>query len=614
MLKLLVRDMKVKKKFEEKISREVEILLNNVEMKDEIDFIATLIKFDKLRVKIAFYENGSGIFHEKVGYFMDREENIVTFSGSMNESFSGVSGAGNFERIKVFKSWIDTELDDVNRDVTFINEIWGNKVYGLAVIEFPDVPKQSLISRSKKDLGEKNFPTLSEVISKRKIDNLEDYQQEAINNWIAKGHKGILKHATGSGKTISAIYALNLHISEGHPAIVLVPSQLLLKQWYDEIKNEIPDCIILRCGGGHSSWRGSDQIKVILNSSINELGCVILAVMNTASSKVFQKEIHNNDNILIVIDEVHAVGSRNNQSILKLPFGKRLGLSATPERYLDQYGTELIMNFFEGIVEPEIDLIHSIQKGRLVNYEYFPKITYLNAVEEDEWINLTNKITNFIRFHEDRENIFSDPILQNMLISRSRIAKKAVSKIQAVIDILETNYKDNEFWLVYCEDQEQLNEIHSLLLESNYSPFIYTTSMDGSKEEELKAFKSLGGIILSIRCLDEGVDIPQISHAIIAASSQNPRQFIQRRGRVLRSYPGKLSAVIYDCFVCPNNNSNIQKFDNLMRSEIKRGLEFASTAKNHLGADSTLRQILINMLIDPNDFFVGIDEVEENDG
>ena len=597
-----------KKKFEEKITEEVVTLLNKVDMKDEVDFIATLIKFDKLRIKIAFYENGSGIFHEKVGYFKDRESNILTFSGSMNESVSGISGEGNFERIKVFKSWVASELDDVTRDIEFADNIWENKINGLSVIDFPDVPKQSLVSRSKDDLGEINFPKLNKVISKRKIDNLEDYQQEAIDNWIAKGHKGILKHATGSGKTISAIYALSLHIQEGHPAIILVPSQLLLKQWYEEIKNEIPDCIILRCGGGHSSWRGSDQIKIILNSSSSEMGCVILAVMNTASSSSFQ------NNIMIIIDEVHAVGSNNNQSILKLSFSKRLGLSATPERYLDPDGTNLIMIFFEGIVEPEIDLVHSIKKGRLVNYEYFPKITHLNAVEEDEWVDLTNKIINFIRFNEDKKNVFKDPVLQNMLIKRSRIAKKAQSKIQVVVDILEISYQKEEFWLVYCEDQEQLEEINKLLLERNYSPYIYTTSMEGSKEEELKAFKSLGGIMLSIRCLDEGIDIPQISHAIIAASSQNPRQFIQRRGRVLRSFPGKLMAVIYDCFVCPNNNSNIEKFASLMRSEIKRGLEFASTAKNHLSADSTLRQILINMSIDPNDVFIGIDEIEDENG
>jgi len=83
---------------------------------------------------------------------------------------------------------------------------------------------------------------------------------------------------------------------------------------------------------------------------------------------------------------------------------------------------------------------------------------------------------------------------------------------------------------------------------------------------------------------------------------------------VLRSFPGKLMAVIYDCFVCPNNNSNIEKFASLMRSEIKRGLEFANTAKNHLSADSTLRQILINMSIDPNDVFIGIDETEDENG
>ena len=204
--------------------------------------------------------------------------------------------------------------------------------------------------------------------------------------------------------------------------------------------------------------------------------------------------------------------------------------------------------------------------------------------------------------------------MQNLLIKRARIAKKANNKTRKVIEIVKENYKVNEFWLVYCEDEEQLEIVNNELLKLRYSPLIYTSSMDGSKEDELEAFKSLGGIMLSIRCLDEGIDIPQISHAIIAASSQNPRQFIQRRGRVLRAYPKKTMAVIFDCFVTPNNTSNIDKFSNLIRSEIKRGLEFSKTAINQKYADSTLRQILINMLISPDDFLNGLDEVEDEDG
>jgi len=613
-IEIINKGYKSKIQFEKKITEEIDNILNKVDMKDEVDFIATLIKFDKLRVKIAFYENGSGIFHEKVGYFKDKDNNIISFSGSMNESVNGISGKGNFERIKIFKSWIEPELDDVTRDVNFTDEIWENEVNGLSVINFPDVPKKSLIARAKEDLKETNFPKLKKHVSKRKIDNLEDYQQQSIDNWITKGCRGILKHATGSGKTISALYALNLHIKDGNPAIILVPSQLLLNQWFEELTNEIPNLIILRCGGGHSSWHRSNQIKSILTSSSTDIGCVILAVMNTASNPSFQSKIHNLNNTLIIIDEVHTVGSRNNQSILDIDFSKRLGLSATPERYLDPEGTLKILDFFEGIVEPEIDLQHSIKKGRLVNYEYYPKIIFLNATEEEGWIELTNKIINYLRFNDDNKKISEDPILQNMLISRSRIAKKANNKIQTVINILRDNYQDEEFWLVYCEDQEQLQAMNTALLELNFSPYIYISSMEGSKEDELKAFKRFGGIMLSIRCLDEGIDIPQISHAIIAASSQNPRQFIQRRGRVLRSFPQKTMAVIYDCFVTPNNRSNIDKFSSLIKSEIKRGIEFAQTANNKRSADSTLRQILINMLISPDDFLVGLDEIEDENG
>ena len=116
--------------------------------------------------------------------------------------------------------------------------------------------------------------------------------------------------------------------------------------------------------------------------------------------------------------------------------------------------------------------------------------------------------------------------------------------------------------------------------------------------------------MLAIRCLDEGIDIPQITHAIIVASSQNPRQFIQRRGRVLRSFPNKYKATIYDCFVIPTREVNMKQYNGLLKSELKRGLEFSQTAFNKRGADSTIRKILLNLNVNPNSL---IEQLEENE-
>ena len=178
------------------------------------------------------------------------------------------------------------------------------------------------------------------------------------------------------------------------------------------------------------------------------------------------------------------------------------------------------------------------------------------------------------------------------MIKRARVAKKAENKIQEVCKIIKKEFKTGEHWLVYCEDRDQLNLINEGLIEIGYNPFIYISAMDGNQESELDAFKSMAGILLSIRCLDEGVDIPVISHAVIAASSRNPREYIQRRGRVLRKNTNKYHAVIYDLIVTPmivGSNS----LSGLMLREVQRGYEFAKDAFNKDEAISRLHEILI---------------------
>ena len=590
--------------------------LENNEIDEEINFAATLIKFNKLNIKIVFYENGYGIFHEKVGYFKDKNDNFVSFSGSMNESKTGISNKGNFERIKTFKSWDDMRSQDAYRDKKFVDDIWNNKIEGLNTIEFPEVPKKMFIKRAQEDIDISNFPKLnnkklSKINSKkRKIDNLLDYQSQAVENWNKNNCKGILKHATGSGKTITSIFIINEHIKQGNPAIVIVPSRLLLFQWYDELKNEIPESVILRCGAGFSKWRNDQSIKISLHKKNVGLGIIILSVLDTASIEKFQNQLHNFEDILLVIDEVHTAGSLNARSIFKFNFKKRLGLSATPNRYSDPEGTEIIFNYFDKIIEPIIDIKFAIDKKRLVNYEYFPEFVLLNETEENDWLDLTQKISKYISKEENLIDL-SDPILKYLLISRSRIAKKANNKIKYAEKIVKSFYKDDgKYWLIYCEDEDQLQKINKLLINMNIYPFIYTTKLAGDPKSELKAFLNIGGIMLSIRCLDEGIDIPKISHAIILSSSQNPRQFIQRRGRVLRVSENKNKAIIYDCLVKPNNVAYIEKFNTLVVSEIKRSIEFSKDALNKRFALSYLRSGLIKLGIDP-DNNLNLDEEDE---
>lgn len=581
-----------------------------------LSFLATLIHHSILDIKLIFFKNGNGIFHDKSGYFKDINQNIVSFLGSANESSFAFSGKGNFERLSVFMSWDEADKARCQNTKSYVDRLWAGNVEGLEVCNFPEVARDFLSKFVRSGFNEfdKCFK-VSPPQKNRQVKKLMPHQKEAIRNWVSAGRRGILKHATGSGKTITAISAIRDHINNGKPAMVLVPSKLLLEQWYLELIAEIDDVVVVRCGAGHSGWKREGSLKNFFYGPFEGVsGPVILAVNDTASSTEFGRQIINAKNVLIVADEVHSLGSSKLSEIMNHEFGFRLGLSATPERFGDPDGTEKLFSFFGGIIDPEISLADAVESGRLVRFDYYPVLTNLNAAEEDEWEAITVKILNYIRFRESKKSsLKNDKVLSTMLIRRSRIAKKAVSKSAKVLKILIENYEDGQHWLVYCEDTQQLDEINELLTKEGLQPYVYLSNMRSAAKDELEAFSSSGGVLLSVRCLDEGVDIPCISHAVIAASSQNPRQFIQRRGRVLRCSPGKLSAVIFDCIVAPSDAGKSTKFDGLVLNEIRRSLEFARSSRNHLAAESTLRNILIRVGASPDEIIGEIDGDTEDE-
>lgn len=597
------------------IIKEVSNLSDTNAHEEKLSFLSTLIHLSILEVKIIFFKNGTGIFHDKSGYFQDSNDNALSFVGSANESHSAFSGGGNFERLTSFISWEARDFERCHDTRSYVDKLWNGEIEGLGVFDFPDVAKEVLQRYAKDNLQELDQVFYPKTKDSNKIKALFPHQKLALENWQKAGRRGILKHATGSGKTITAIGAVRNHMKTGNPTLVLVPSKLLLEQWYKELKAELGEVLIMRCGAGHTTWKKNQNLKQILQSSTDgQNGTIVIAINDTASSDDFMNQLSNLKNTLVIADEAHTLGSAKNSNIMNKDFAFRLGLSATPERYRDPEGTENLFNFFDGIIKPEVSLQDALKMGRLVPYDYYPILTYLNAQEEDDWAKITQRIINYIRINKvESKSIKDHRQLSTLLINRSRIAKKARSKIEVVTETVINNYNDGEYWLVYCEDSDQLYEINERLSNHAFHTFIYTSDMDGSPKDELEAFTTQSGILLSIRCLDEGVDIPKISHAVIAASSQNPRQFIQRRGRVLRKYPDKLNAVIYDCIVMPADSNSRTSYDGLIVSEAVRSLQFAKTARNANSADSTLRNILITIGSDPDEVLSELDSDTENE-
>ena len=408
-----------------------------------LSFLASLIHHSVLDIKLIFFKNGNGIFHDKSGYFEDLNQNIVSFSGSANESSFAFSGDGNFERLSVFMSWVPADKARCESTKSYVDRLWVGDIEGLEVLKFPEVAKNFLskYARSSFDDFDKCFKIPLPKKSKQ-IKKLMPHQKEAINNWVSAGHRGILKHATGSGKTITAIDAIRSHIKQGLPALVVVPSKLLLEQWYQELNTEIEDLLVVRCGAGHTGWRKKKpKLRTFFRRTYDGIpGNVVLSVNDTASSDEFVSQIQNYENILLVADEVHTLGSPLASRILTLPFAFRLGLSATPERFGDPEGTNKLFNFFEGIILPEISLADAAASGRLVKFDYFPMLTSFTAAEEEDWKEATAKIVNYLRYNDQNtKKERDDKILTTLLIKRSRIAKKASAKVSTVIKVLNEN-------------------------------------------------------------------------------------------------------------------------------------------------------------------------------
>ncbi len=584
---------------------ELALLISQPETNYRTRVLATLVATGVLDIKIAVRPKSYGLYHEKIGIFRDRFGNALSFIGSANETWNGWDPTGNFESIEAFCSWRGlAEAGRVQRHTDDFEALWGKVAPDVTVEDFPEAVRRKLIEETLPSLSAIETALFEDSIPKRTKSlkrNVLPHQAAAISAWEQAGRKGVLQHATGSGKTFTAISAMRAHVAQGLPALVLVPSRLLLAQWNAEISAEMPEAARMLAGAGHSSWRQGTRLRSISSDDCTLGPRVIIATMQTAATDSFQSLLCHGPHLMLAADEVHQIGSSFNAKSLSLRCGPRLGLSATPERYGDPEGTARIFGYFGPILPPPITLRDAIAAGRLVEYQYFPHPVRLTADEAEDWKELSKAISREVGRSRgaDGAHYLSDKA-KLLLIQRSRIAKKAANKIALAVNVLSSEFEEGARWLVYCEDLEQLRDVRVALSGAGLASTEYHSNMQGDKEGTLEWFKIFGGILVSIRCLDEGVDIPAISHALVLASSQNPRQFIQRRGRVLRSITGKTLAVIHDAIVVPVSVSDEPEQLALLRSEFVRALEFAHDAFNG-GADAELRAIAAEIGFDPDE-------------
>jgi superfamily II DNA or RNA helicase len=466
--------------------------------------LATLIALEVIDVRIAFMSSGSQhrrLFHDKLGIFHDGFSNTISFKGSMNETWSGLSADGNLESVDVFLSWEHArEAARVKENEEYFESLWRNKCDGVTVRKIPDIAHSELVSASDPQRWPEMVDQIcQEIEASQKFEarqtagskTLRPHQSAALSSWEARGRRGILEHATGSGKTFTAISAIRDALGKGEVPLVLVPSELLLLQWEREIRDALSDLEpqILRCGAGNTKWR--DNLVGSWTRPGSNTVRIVLATMQTASMPEFRSAVRQGAHLFFVVDEVHRVGSPNNLQLLTVETGPRLGLSATPRRAGDEEGTRKTLEYFDGIVLPPFTLQDAIKSGALTPYFYHVHTVRLTAVEQETWDEITKRIKRLCaRAASNKENTpGSEQQIKHLLIQRSRVLKQANGKVAIAASILQGQYRPGDRWLVYCDDLSQLGEVQGALNGLGLNSMQYHSSMEGDKEQTVRLFE-----------------------------------------------------------------------------------------------------------------------------
>jgi len=601
--------------------------------RDRLDLLANLIATNVLEIKIILIDGGIGIFHEKLGIIEDDFGNKVAFSGSMNESETAFKK--NYETIDVFCNWkIGDEASRFEKKFEAFKNLWVGNDAGVIIIDFPEL-SQEIIKKYKRkeqpDFSIDQREYLSCSIEKKrgevlevKIPNeykLRDYQEEAIEKWVENGYRGIFDMATGTGKTLTALGAI-ARISEnlkGKLGVIIVcPFQHLVEQWVEDIVKFNIKPIIGYSYSPQKNWKNRLKLAVqtLKYDGISSFFCFICTnatFSNEEIQKLFKKI---KKPLLLIVDEAHNLGATNIRKTLTEQYTYRLALSATFDRHMDEEGTSILYNFF-GKKIIEYSLGRAIEEKMLTPYDYYPIVVYLTERELNEYNELSKKIKKETRVDEKGKFYFSK-LGEMLLIERSRIVAGATNKIKTLKKELQ-KYKEENNILVYCgatnilreeedssvtdeKDIRQIDAVKKMMYRELKMKVDRFTANESIKERmEIKDRFISGKIqaIVAIKCLDEGVNIPGIKIAFILASTTNPKEYIQRRGRVLRIAPNKEYAEIYDFITLPRDlreakilsKEKLEYDISLLAKEIARMKEFSSLSRNNLSC----KKLIINI-------------------
>ena len=623
--------------------------------KDYLSVFAWLYRTGQLELKVAVMSKERSMLHQKIGIVTDTEGNSISFSGSNNETPNGWQH--NIEQFKVFKSWNPHTASFFISDKEEFDILWDNMSTKASVVTLNDAIKDKLIQRIEKhrkdDIGtvvkrihhnehvnririspasDRDLRSLSKPKNahekptnkqrdKATDDNrdLFDYQKEAIHHWFSHKCESIFEMATGTGKTYTTINALKefSEVNKYLRAIIVVPLTTLTLQWQNELQNILPDYRIINTSVD-SDWRQvlhSLHMSKLLNGETENF-IIVTSYKMYPTEGFLEAASKITDDYILVADEMHNLvtdrciaASQNNI------FKYKLGLSATPTRLWKPEESAYINRLF-GDNRFSYDLKKAIDAGFLVPYSYHPMFSYMDVNEYDEYCELSKTIA---KLYASSESKGDNALLNSKLIARARLKKNTSSKIPELSKLITRLDELNKLHhaLIYVDNEDFLSSLQNMLSEKNIvtTKFVGSTSLD----ERIRIINNLRNktikAIVAIKCLDEGVDIPSAQSAFFLSNNTDPREYVQRLGRVLRrdQEGGKFSADVYDFIVLPPNRNSFDDDSgraiarNLVKNELIRSKFFQELAIN--GAEA---QQQIEDKVDEYGFAFKDDELQFN--
>ncbi|MDT0634887.1 DEAD/DEAH box helicase family protein [Spectribacter hydrogenooxidans] len=578
-------------------------LVQNDFRRRHVEVFAWLLKHGRIRLKVALVkqdgrpvnvEQSHGVFHSKVGICYWENGSIISFIGGLNESQRAL--LHNSESFDPAYSWMGHE-DRIHKHIEQFETLWFNNSPHTEVIDFPEAAAQNLVAKyapasapdpiTQAELTAYQAAYGDEPCDEPLAYELREYQEERVAEWEAQGHNGVLSMATGTGKTLTAIAAAQRWIAETpeepHLVVISAPQQHIVQQWSREVEKFIG--IRPVSSVDTKGWQedlGNWLLRASIRTAKRDMWLLTTNDgLSTHSADGLRSLALGKDlQIMIIGDEAHSLGTRATMDMLdniRDAFSATLGLTATPHRHFDDDGTSRLFNFFG----PELHaytLADAIADDWLCPYEYHFEVHELTQNEFDEYKRLTSKMKPYLFDAKDG--------LDYATLERARVLSDAQCKLDYLDRFLADGRQSHV--LFYCSPNH-LQAVSDRTARAGYrrAQITYRTKTK-DRMPILEGFSDgTYDALVAIQCLDEGVDVPAARVAVFMASTTNPKQYIQRRGRILRRAPGKERAIIYDVLVGPSTQVRLPG-NVIFRREFDRAQEFAQDATN---ADDALRQL-----------------------